>query len=1176
MTVPHIDEIASAPGRVRLGEVPEGFDALLLAEIARRRASEAKEPGAATVLHIARDDQRAAALSETLSYVAPELEILRLPAWDCLPYDRVSPNPEIAGRRVAVLQRLASLSEEAPGQGVVVIATVNAVTQRVPSVEWVTTHGWSARVGNRIDIEALTAYLTANAYGRTGTVRERGEFAVRGGIVDIFPSGFDQPVRLDMFGDTLESIRSFDAESQRTSGTLSELSLVPAGEFHLDDAAIRKFRQNYVAAFGAVTGDDPLYEAVSEGRKLQGMEHWLPLFHDEMASVFSYLPGTLVSLDPQTDEAWEARLSQIEDYYEARTQTAKASSVDVPVYKALVPKELYLTQADWMAAFEARPVRAFSPFALPDEGGPATVNLGAKEGRNFAPERQQEGVNVFDALGGHIRALRKADKRIAIASWSVGARDRLTSVLTDHGIENYTTVESWAEMLALPPRTLGLMVLGLEHGFETDALAIISEQDVLGDRLVRQRRSRRAQNFLTEATSLAPGDLVVHVDHGIGRFEGLRTIEVQGAPHDCLLLSYHGGDKLYLPVENIDLLSRYGHDEGEATLDRLGGSGWQARKAKLKERIREMADELIKIAAARELKPAPKMVPHQGVYEEFCARFPYTETEDQEQAILAVQDDLAKGRPMDRLICGDVGFGKTEVALRSAFVAVMEGYQVAVVVPTTLLARQHAKTFEDRFQGLPIKVRQISRLVPSKEVTETKKGLAEGEVDIVVGTHALLGKTVKINNLGLMIVDEEQHFGVAHKERLKKLRADVHVLTLSATPIPRTLQLALTGVRELSIIATPPVDRLAVRTYVTPFDPVTIREALLREHYRGGQSFYVCPRISDLEEAAEFLKEYVPEVKVVMAHGQMGAGEIEDKMNAFYDGKYDVLLSTTIVESGLDIPTANTLIVHRGDMFGLGQLYQLRGRVGRSKTRAYAYITTPPRRTLTAGAEKRLKVLQSLDSLGAGFTLASHDLDIRGAGNLLGEEQSGHIKEVGYELYQDMLEEAVASLRGEGIDGEEDGQWSPQINVGTPVLIPEHYVPDFDARMALYRRLSEVESRADIDAFGAELIDRFGPLPDEVESLLKVVEVKGLCRHANVEKIEAGPKGVVLSFRNNAFPNPSGLIEFINDERGDAKVRPDHKLVLKRIWEDPETRLKGVQKLMRRLVEIAEEAQKAA
>ncbi|WP_292247216.1 TRCF domain-containing protein, partial [Mesorhizobium sp.] len=574
--------------------------------------------------------------------------------------------------------------------------------------------------------------------------------------------------------------------------------------------------------------------------------------------------------------------------------------------------------------------------------------------------------------------------------------------------------------------------------------------------------------------------------------------------------------------------------------------------------------------AERQMRSAPAMIPAEGLYGEFSARFPYEETDDQQGAIDSVMDDLGAGKPMDRLVCGDVGFGKTEVALRAAFIAAMEGFQVAVVVPTTLLSRQHFKTFSQRFSGLPIRVAQASRLVGSKELAETKKGIAEGTVDIVVGTHALLGSAISFKNLGLLIIDEEQHFGVKHKERLKDLKSDVHVLTLSATPIPRTLQLALTGVRELSLIATPPVDRMAVRTFISPFDPLVIRETLLRERYRGGHSFYVVPRISDLAEIHDFLKQSVPELKVAVAHGQMPPGELDDIMNAFYDGQYDVLLSTTIVESGLDIPTANTLIIHRADMFGLSQLYQLRGRVGRSKVRAYALFTLPANRKLTDTAERRLKVLQSLDTLGAGFQLASHDLDIRGAGNLLGEEQSGHIKEVGFELYQQMLEEAVAEVKDSG--EVQDGGWSPQIAVGTAVMIPESYVPDLQLRLALYRRLGDLENTEEIDAFGAELIDRFGPLPEEVTHLLKIVFIKALCRRANVEKLDAGPKGVVIHFRKREFPNPVGLVKFIGEQGSLAKIRPDHSVVFIRDWPNAEKRLAGSAVVMTQLARLVDKA----
>jgi transcription-repair coupling factor (superfamily II helicase) len=751
----------------------------------------------------------------------------------------------------------------------------------------------------------------------------------------------------------------------------------------------------------------------------------------------------------------------------------------------------------------------------------------------------------------------------------------MSHVLADHRLLNLTNVASWHDALSLPGTSIALAVLGIETGFETGDVAVISEQDILGDRLVRPRRAvRRADNFIAEATSLAAGDLVVHVDHGIGRFAGLRAIEVAGAPHDCLELHYAGGDKLFLPVENIELLSRYGSEQASVELDRLGGGAWQQRKARMKKRILEMAGELIKVAAERQTRAAPKFTPPAGSYDEFCAGFPYEETDDQLASIEAVLGDLAAGKPMDRLICGDVGFGKTEVALRAAFLAAMGGKQVAVVVPTTLLARQHTKTFTERFRGFPVNIAQASRLVSSAELAKTRTGIADGTVDIAIGTHALLGKTVKFKDLGLVVVDEEQHFGVAHKERLKQLRAEVHVLTLTATPIPRTLQLALTGVRDLSIIASPPVDRLAVRTFVAPFDPLMVREALLRERYRGGQTFFVCPRIEDLAGIKDFLEKNVPEVHFAVAHGQMPATMLEDIMSAFYDGKYDALVSTTIIESGLDIPNANTLLVHRADMFGLAQLYQLRGRVGRAKLRAYALFTLPPERKITVQAERRLKVLQSLDTLGAGFQLASHDLDIRGAGNLLGEEQSGHIKEVGFELYQQMLEEAVVSLKA-GLTEPVADRWSPQITIGTPVLIPEDYVADLPVRLALYRRLAEIDEETDIEPFAAELVDRFGPLPEEVEHLLQVVAIKVLCRRANVEKVDAGPKGLVLSFRGNEFADPLKLVAFIKHQGPAARVRPNMQVVFFDDWETPMQRLKGTAAVLRSLAGIAAKAKAA-
>jgi transcription-repair coupling factor (superfamily II helicase) len=841
---------------------------------------------------------------------------------------------------------------------------------------------------------------------------------------------------------------------------------------------------------------------------------------------------------------------------------------------------LFLAAREWDKLIAARIVRQITPFEVAGTAGSVTSFAG-RPGRNFATEKAAEGKSVFDAVRDHIVRLTSQKKRVVIAAWTAGARERLNTLLRDHGLEaaKLVKIETLPEADKHPKDAIAFAVLGLEHGFEAPDLAVIGEQDILGDRMVRPRRkARKAADVITEATALSVGDLVVHTDHGIGRFEGLKTITALGAPHDCLELTYAGGDKLYLPVENIDLLSRYGSDDtGTAQLDKLGGASWQSRKARLKQRLREIASELIKIAALRQLREAPALAAPTGAYEEFVARFPYEETEDQAASIEAVLGDLGAGRPMDRLVCGDVGFGKTEVALRAALVAALGGFQVAVVVPTTLLARQHFKTFSERFKGLPVRVSQASRMVTPKDLADTKADLKSGQVDIVVGTHALLSKGIEFARLGLLIVDEEQHFGVAHKERLKQLREDVHVLTLSATPIPRTLQLALSGVRELSLITTPPVDRLAVRTYISPFDPVIIREALRRERYRGGQSFYVCPRVSDLDDVVEFLTEQTPELRVARAHGQLSSTELEDIMTAFYEGQYDVLVSTAIVESGLDIPNANTMIVHRADMFGLAQLYQLRGRVGRSKTRAYAYFTTPPGKSLTANAEKRLKVLQSLDSLGAGFSLASHDLDIRGAGNLLGDEQSGHIREVGFELYQQMLEEAVQTLKGAGEGGGEvQDQWSPQISLGLAVLIPETYVADLQLRLGLYRRLSTIESRTDIDQFGSELVDRFGELPDEVKALLDVMEIKALCRRAGLQQVDAGPKGATLALRKGRFANPEALAAYVVKHKTSVKLMPDHKLLFRGDWADAAVRLAEVRRIAADLAGLVDVKKAAA
>ncbi|MEZ5731095.1 MAG: transcription-repair coupling factor [Paracoccaceae bacterium] len=1138
----------TGPEHLILSGAPEGFDARLLArELAR----------GAPVLHIARDDKRMEAMRAALAFFAPDAVVLTFPAWDCLPYDRISPNADVSAARMATL---AGLAQGVPGP-FILLTTLNAATQRVPARQVLRDASFTARVGARIDESALRGFLARMGFSQSPTVTEPGDYAVRGGIIDIFPPGEVGPVRLDLFGDVLDGARRFDPATQRTTEKLTKVDLAPVSEVMLDEAAITRFRQNYRIEFGAAGTDDPLYEAVSAGRKHAGMEHWLPFFHDGLETLFDYLPGASVLLDDQITAIRLSRWEGIADQYDTRREALTRKDRVDTVYKPSAPGLLYLDDKAWQGCVLGH--RTIQLVELPQSTGPGVLDAGGRIGRNFAPERKLENVSLFGTLSDHIKLCRQSSQ-VIVASYSDGARERLRGLLEDEGVTGLTIVRDHRDVPA-GRGGLSLAVWPLEHGFVGDGLTVISEQDVLGDRMIRgARKRRRAENFLTEAQSLSPGDLVVHVDHGVGRYKGLETITALGAPHECVWLEYAGGDRLFLPVENIELLSRFGHEEG--LLDRLGGGAWQAKKAKLKDRIRQIADRLIRVAAERLLRKAPVLEAPHHEWDTFAARFPYEETDDQLSAIDDVAEDLGRGSPMDRLIVGDVGFGKTEVAMRAAFLAAHTGVQVAVIAPTTLLARQHFKTFAERFRGTAISVRPLSRFVSAKDAQKTREGLSDGSVDIVIGTHAVLAKSVRFRNLGLLIIDEEQHFGVTHKERLKEMRSEIHVLTLTATPIPRTLQLSLTGVRDLSIIGTPPVDRLAIRTYVSEFDAVTIREALLRERYRGGQSFYVVPRIADLPEIEEFLTAHVPEVSYVVAHGQMAAGELDDRMNAFYDGKYDVLLATTIVESGLDIPTANTMVVHRADMFGLAQLYQIRGRVGRSKLRAYCYLTTKPRAPLTPVATKRLRLLGSLDSLGAGFSLASQDLDLRGAGNILGEEQSGHINEVGYELYQSMLEETIARIKAGDLDvaADQDGQWSPQINLGVPVLIPETYVPDLDVRLGLYRRLSGLNTKVELEGFAAELIDRFGALPKEVNTLLLVMRIKALCRRAGIGRLDAGPKGATVQFHNDKYANPAGLVEFLQGERGMAKVR-DNKIIVRRDWARDSDRIKGAYAIARDL-----------
>jgi transcription-repair coupling factor (superfamily II helicase) len=1165
--MPDLSRILAARAPLTLASLARGAVPLVLADLAR--AAQGQKRGRRAVL-IAPDDAAMRSAAESARFFAPEIEVITFPAWDCLPYDRASPALSISAERLAALHRMQD-NGTAPQ---LLLTTINAVLQRVLTPFRVRESIREFRVGTQIAHESLAALLTRQGYARTDTVIDHGEFAVRGSIVDIFPSSLDAGLRLDFFGDELESLRLFDPATQRTVERIEAHLLLPASEALIDPASITRFRTRYRERFGANATQDPLYEAVSDGRRLAGMEHWLPLFEDRLTTLFAHLaPEDVVVIDQSALAAADERLADIADYHEQRSRTGSDRKGS---YRPLEPHALYLSRAELDTALAAAPAHRTSAFAA--EARPDVIDFGFRSARDFSPERGR-GESVYEAAAAHCKAAAKSGRKPLFAAYSSGSARRIASILEEAGAPT-ALAESWQQALGLAATgKAAVVVLPLETGFASDAIDCVTEADVLGDRLVRRKKKRRDSDaFLAELQALSRGDLVVHIEHGIGRYLGLEAIPVGKSQHDCVALEYAGGDKLFIPVENIDVLSRYGSSEQTVALDRLGGEAWQRRRARLKERITAIAGELMQVAAARALRQAPALAADPASFTPFVDRFPWAETEDQERAIADVLADLESGRPMDRLVCGDVGFGKTEVALRAAFVAAMAGQQVAVVAPTTLLARQHYQNFSERFAGFPLKVGRLSRLVSAKEAAETREGLASGQIDLVIGTHAILSKATRFANLGLVIVDEEQRFGVTHKEKLKQLRADVHVLTLTATPIPRTLQMAMSGLRELSTIQTPPVDRLAVRTYVMEWDDMVMREACLREHHRGGQTFIVVPRISDMADIEEWLRIHVPEVNSVSAHGQMAPGEVEERMGAFYDRKYDVLLSTTIVESGLDIPSANTIIIHRADRFGLAQLYQLRGRVGRAKLRAYAYLTHEAGVALSEVAQKRLKVLGDLDTLGAGFQLASHDLDIRGAGNLLGDEQSGHIREVGFELYQAMLEEAIlAAKAGEmGLAPARD-KLSPQITVDAPIMIPEDYVPDLAVRMALYRRLNQAEDNDEIEGLAAEMIDRFGDLPQPTKNLVKLIAIKHQAIAANIAKIDVGARGTLVTFHGHDFADPAGLVAYVarlNEGGKDtARLRPDMKLVINRAWGDPQARLNGLFQLTKGLSGIARKAQ---
>ena len=1122
-------------------------------------------------------------------FFAPSLSILSFPARGCLAYDGNSPNSQRASLRATALSKLQDY--HTTPTPFLLFTTPEAVLPATLPPHNKNLRSLTLAVHDNKSQQEIITTLESMGYRRQEIVAEQGDYALRGGLIDMFPAGQKAPCRLDMFGDTIESLRTFDPITQRSIAPCTTMTLRPVGEIFLTPAQQKNFHKSCLTRFGVMALETPLVEAVMHGQAFHGMEQWLPLFYGGKSHLFDYLTPIKSSVPSKEkshsthehapekisptllidacgmENYWKDQWEYIEDAYHAHQQDFKdGTSPQTP--PLLPPEELFLTCKQLQEKTHNHPrLNLLASHENIPDSKPNTLRLACHPSPRFSLEKNPK-EDISTRVRAAIAECHRQGQRVLIVASSQASKQRLTALLQEKAPTKLSTVDNALQIYDLPQERCTITSLPVEDGFTTKTLSIITEKDIFGARLIPAARVKKhTTNPLTSLLAFSPKDLVVHAQHGIGRFEKLVTVDVGNVPHECALITYHGGNKLYLPVENIDLLSRYGShgiakrdasedvDDEKSTviLDRLGSADWQERKARAKQRIMDMAKELMEIAAVRKMAHTTPIQTPSNDYSDFCLGFPFEETEDQTRAINDVIKDFSSGQVMERLVCGDVGFGKTEVALRAAFIATMAGFQVAIITPTTLLCHQHAKTFAARFEAFPIKIHAMSRFASAREKEEMRQEIRNGTADITIGSHALLNQKITFKNLGLLIIDEEQHFGVRQKELLKDIKRNVHVLTLTATPIPRTLQFALSGLQDLSVIATPPVNRRAIRTHSAPFNPTTIRHALLQEKNRHGQSFYVCPRIKDLDAVATFLQEKVPEVTFTTVHARLPTNTIEHNMHAFYEGRVDVLLATNIIDAGLDITKANTIIIHNAYLFGLAQLYQLRGRVGRGERRAYAYLTWPPTTVLTDTAKKRLEVLNKMDRLGMGFSIASHDMDIRGAGNLLGHQQSGHIREVGYELYQSMLTKAVRDLKEGNLSSHtqeknEDSSLeldiSPQVIVPFKALLPQSYIPDATVRMALYRRLATLLQPGDLEDFAQELQDRFGTPPLEVEELLKVVALKNLCRQAGVSKVEQGPRGGAITFHKHHFSNPAALVELIQKNAPQLRLQSDHKLVL--------------------------------
>ncbi len=1128
---------------IEITEAPEGHDAKILLDF----MSHYEKP----LIHVARNASRQKEFAAAVKFYSPATRTFEFPAWDCPPYTRISPHPNVVAQRIHTLGNASRINRLNP---FIIQTTVNAIIQRLPPTFLFQNSLFSLRLGSQINTSELIQHLGLMGYRQVSSVLDSGDYALRGGIIDVFPPGYSNPYRIDFFGNQVDGIREFSTISQTTIAHHQAIDLLPISEIVLDQDSISRFRQNFRASFGGSPEDKSIYQAVSNGLKVQGIENWLSFFYDQTDLLTDYFPEAFVVFDFEADKAISDRLQLINDLFLQRSESDQGSSDFTTRYYPCPPSKNWVTYENLLKSIPAANYGFVNPY--PGSRHPRYIAGG---GRYLTP-KEHVTTSASTRFATLVKAIAKKNRQanFLVACWTDGSRDRIRQYLLDEELTNLSLVDNLREGPNTGNRIM-LTVWQLPWGFRTDSLIVISEQDIFGRQSKSIARKRQtAERFWQEFNGLQKGELIIHEDHGIGRFTGLDVVPIGNLRHDCLTLEYAGGDKLYLPVENMDLITRHG--QSEASLDKLGGTAWIERKARIQEDLFKIADDIIQTSATRKIKKAPILRPESKSWDLLAAGFPFLETDDQQTSIADVLTDFASGIPMDRLICGDVGFGKTEIAIRAAFVAAMEGKQVAVLAPTTLLVEQHHEKFLERLSKFPLIIKKLSRMTPKREEEQTLKTLAKGSVDIVIGTHTLLADRIQFADLGLLVIDEEQSFGVVQKEKLKKLKADVHVLTLTATPIPRTLQFALSGLKDISLLTTPPQGRMATSTFVTEFDPILLRQALIREQQRGGQSIVLVPRIMDLDKYEQFLQDNVPEIRYVKAHGRMRPKEMKNETTKFFSNNCDALLATTIISSGIDVPTANTIIVCDAHRFGLAQLYQIRGRVGRSNIRAYAYITYPPRTKLTDQTLNRFRIFASLDSLGAGLALSSHDLEMRGGGNLLGDRQSGHIRLIGFELYHRMLEETVAKLESDQREEQEiqaDEAWAPKLNLGFEARIPETYIADLDTRLGVYQRLAALSDKVDLEHIAAELVDRFGPMPNEVRLFIQMLVIKGLCKRAGINRLECSDNGLTLWFNQYECVDPVALTELVHSHYQGGKIFED-RLFLRRTWSGEKQKLQSI------------------